>query len=64
MNDVFTKGLCMETIKTGVLGLAGTIGGVTASLNLASDILRFASLVVGLTIGLISLRKLLKSKKK
>lgn len=54
----------METIKTGVLGLAGTIGGVTASLNLASDILRFASLVVGLTIGLISLRKLLNSKKK
>ena len=64
MNDVFTKGGCMETIKTGVLGLAGTFGGLTASLNLASDILRFASLVVGLTIGLISLRKLLKSKKK
>lgn len=64
MNDAFTKGDCMDTIKTCVLGLAGTIGGVTASLNLASDILRFASLVVGLTIGLISLRKLLKSKKK
>jgi len=54
----------METIKTGLFGLAGTLGGVTASLNLASDVLRFASLVVGLTIGLISLRKLLKSKKK
>lgn len=64
MNDVFEKGGYMETIKTGLLGLAGTLGGVTASLNLASDILRFASLVVGLTIGLISLRKLLKSKKK
>jgi len=64
VNDVFTKGGCMETIKTGLFGLAGTLGGVTASLNLASDVLRFASLVVGLTIGLISLRKLLKSKKK
>ena len=64
MNAVFEKGGYMETIKTGLLGLAGTLGGVTASLNLASDILRFASLVVGLTIGLISLRKLLKSKKK
>lgn len=49
-----------ETLATGGLGLLATIGSFLASLMEIEASLRIASLVVGICVGLFTLRKLWK----
>lgn len=57
----------MFDFKTAGVGLLATFGGFIASLNIASDVLKFLTLLTGAVIGSISLWKILsetKTKKK
>ena len=50
----------VTTVKTGIVGLIGTMGGGLTSLAMADEVLRFLTLLVGLAIGLVSLWRLLR----
>ena len=50
-----------ETLRTGALGILGSAGGFTVSIMPAVECwLRFASLVLGIIVAILSIRKLIR----
>ncbi len=48
--------------RNSIIGMVGTFGGFIAAMNVASDVLKFATLLIGFAIGCHSIYKILKAK--
>lgn len=54
----------VETVTNGVVGVMGTAAGWVAYLNVADELLKFVSLLIGTLVAAISLYRLIRNKKR